>query len=321
MPPKLGSQRIMVTGATGFIGSRLLARLEVSGAEVHAVSRESPRTGNDAVRWWQADLSDMSTVRNVMAAVSPNVIFHLAGEVTGVRDLRVVQPTFRAGLIGSVNLLVAAGELGCQRIVLAGSMEEPRTLSEVPCSPYAAAKIGQSLYARMCHALFAIPTITLRIFMVYGPAQRDVNKLVPYAIRALLSGQAPRLTSGTREVDWIYVDDVVEAFLAAAQRPGIEGTTLEVGTGVLTSVRSIVERLRDLINPGIALEFGELPDRPLERVDVADVEATWQSLHWRPTVSLTEGLGRTVAWHQAAGRTLTMAEAEMSRRSTGDPGR
>jgi nucleoside-diphosphate-sugar epimerase len=116
------------------------------------------------------------------------------------------------------------------------------------------------------------------------------------------------VTSGTREVDWIYVDDVVEALLAAALRPGVEGQTLDVGTGVLASVRAVVERLRDLVDPDIELTFGGLPDRPRERLDVAEVDATACSLQWRPVVSLAEGLARTVAWHREVWNTAAVAD-------------
>ena len=303
MRASLERKPVLVTGASGFIGSRIVARLQAYGAHVHAVSRTQGHPTTGAVKWWQGDLAEAAWVRSVVDAASPRIIFHFAGEVTGVRDLKVVDATFRSGLMASVNVLLAAGQAGCERIVLAGSMEEPRNLAETPCSPYAAAKLAQNIYARMLHGLFGVPAVLMRIFMVYGPEQRDVNKLVPYVIRALLRGQMPRLTSGRREVDWIYVDDVVDAALEAATTPGIDGQSLDIGTGVLTSVRAVVEQLRDLIDPNIPLEFGALSDRPLERVDVADVETTARSLHWRPAVPLAEGLARTVRSVRRGGET------------------
>jgi len=94
----------------------------------------------------------------------------------------------------------------------------------------------------MFFALYQLPVVILRVFMVYGPGQGDLQKLVPYVITSLLKGETPRFTSGTREVDWIYVEDVVAAFLEAARAPGVEGATLDVGTGKLVTVRQVVER-------------------------------------------------------------------------------
>ncbi len=117
---------VLVTGASGFIGSHLVRRVAASGsAEVHAVSRfDGPKDEGDA-RWWRGDLTDLATVRSLITAIKPAVIFHLASHVAGDRRLDHVMPTFRANLMSTVNLLTVAAEVGCRRIVLSGSMEEP----------------------------------------------------------------------------------------------------------------------------------------------------------------------------------------------------
>src|SRR5262249_11002191 len=141
---------------------------------------------------------------------------HLASHVSGSRNLTAVLPTLQANLISTVNLMTAAVEADCPRIVLAGSLEESHGSDAVPSSPYAAAKSSASSYARMFHSLYGLQTITLRIAMVYGPDQPDESKLIPYVIRSLLGGNAPRLSSGRREVDWVYIEDVVDAMIASA---------------------------------------------------------------------------------------------------------
>ena len=107
----------MVTGASGFIGSHLCRRLYDSGAEVHAISR-AERPNDSSFHWWQGDLSETVRVRSLMAAIKPDLIFHLASHVVGARDSELVLPTFRSNLMSTVNLLAAAGEVGCRRIVL-----------------------------------------------------------------------------------------------------------------------------------------------------------------------------------------------------------
>src|SRR4051794_13155357 len=261
----LSGRRLLVTGASGFIGARLCRRALEEGASVHAVSRAS-RAGTDGVRWERGDLADEAFVRDLVRRLQPDAVLHLASEVGGSRALELVLPMLRANLLAAVNLMVACAEAGRPRIVLAGSMEEPDLgdPDAVAQSPYAVAKWGALAYARHFQALHELPVVHLRVFMVYGPGQVDLRKLVPYVTVSLLRGEAPRLTSGAREVDWVYVDDVVDAFLRAAVARGAPGRSLDVGSGQLASARALVERLALLV--GGEVVFGTVPDRALERV-------------------------------------------------------
>ena len=255
---------------------------------------------NPSLRWWQADLVDPDSVKRLVDAVQPEVILHLAGEVVGDRSLDRILPTLRGNLLSTVNLLVAAAECGCRRVVLTGSIEEPNQdePGAVPSSPYAAAKFAATGYGRMFHALYALDVVVLRVYMVYGPGQKDLRKLVPYVILSLLRGETPRMSSGRRPVDWIYVDDVVAAFVAAAGATVGGGEVLEVGSGELVTVRELVERLAPMVIPGTQLDFDSANDRPLEQVRKADTRRLEELLDWRPKVSLDEGLQRTVHWYR-----------------------
>ena len=299
LPPSLDGKKALVTGASGFIGSRLCERLLERRAEVHGVSR-SPQTST-VMRWSSTDVSDSEKMLALIRDAKPDFIFHLASHVSGSRGLDAVLPTFHTNLLSAVNVLLAAAEVGCSRVVLAGSLEEPGTEDRqpVPVSPYAAAKSAASAYGRMFESLYDVPVVTLRIFMVYGPGQRDETKLVPYVITSLLRGEAPALSSGTRPVDWIYVDDVVDALIASVTTEAVVGETVDVGSGVLTPIRSVVEGIVDLIGPSVEPRFGALPDRPNERVRVADVERTRALLDWTPRTPLEEGLSATVDWYAA----------------------
>jgi nucleoside-diphosphate-sugar epimerase len=296
----LAQSRILVTGATGFIGSHLCKRLVELGAEVFGVSRSEQSAANPFVRWWQADLVDPDSVKRVVDAVQPEVILHLAGEVVGHRSLDRILPTLQGNLLSTVNLLVAAAECGCRRVVLTGSIEEPNQdePGAAPSSPYAASKFAATSYGRMFHALYALDVVILRVYMVYGPGQKDLRKLVPYVILSLLRGETPRMSSGIRPVDWIYVDDVVAAFVAAAGATVGGGEVLEVGSGELVTVRELVERLAPMVIPGAQLDFDSASDRPLEQVRKADTRRLEELLDWRPKVPLDEGLQRTVDWYR-----------------------
>ncbi|GAB2938767.1 NAD-dependent epimerase/dehydratase family protein [Nonomuraea fastidiosa] len=290
-------RRALVTGASGFIGGHLAARLAALGAEVHGVSR-TQRPGGAEVRRHQVDLRDQEATAELVRTVRPDVVFHLASEVNGAREPELVPRTLAGNLQTTVNLLTAAVRAEC-RVVLAGSIEEPRPGNEqaAPPSPYAMAKHAASGYADLYRRLWGLPCTVLRPSMVYGPAQRDQTKLVPYVTLALLRGEEPRLTSGAKLADWVYVDDVVEAFVAAADSDRAIGRSFDVGTGVTTSVREVVEQLYELAGSPVKPRFGAVADRPLDITQVADTGPAQELIGWRATVGLTAGLRRTLAWY------------------------
>jgi len=293
-------RKVLVTGATGHIGSHLCHRLLREGAEVHAVSRKASADDHGEIRWWHADLRDAEATRNLLAAVQPEVVFHLAGCVNGGRGLEAVLPTLEHNLHATVNLLIALTELGCGRIVLAGSLEEPVEGGPESCSsPYAASKWASRAYARMFHTLYKTPVVNTRIFMVYGPGRQPDARFVPHVISSLLSGEAPKLTRGERKVDWIYIDDLIEGLLACAKSDDVLGGTVDLGSGCLTELRSVALLIAQLIGTEIRPEFGALPDRRMEQVRVADVRRTYDQIGWRPRTSLETGLRNTIAWYRA----------------------
>jgi UDP-glucose 4-epimerase len=306
--------KALVTGARGFIGSVLCKRLIASGIEVHAVSRNPPANAKHwwraaagdmgraaqatAVQWWKADLVELEAVRHLVRAVRPDATFHLASLVAGSRNFEIVLPAFQNNLMTALNLLMATTEAGTGRIVLAGSFEEPDEVQSAPCSPYAAAKWSASGYARMFHALYQSSVVIAKIFMVYGPGQSDNMKLIPYAITSLLRGEAPKLSSGARLIDWIFVDDLVDGLIGCAQTVGIDGRTVELGSGVLLSIREIVRQLSELLPCTVDPQFGALPDRSLERVRKADIAESYELIGWQPSTTLRAGLIRTVEWYK-----------------------
>src|SRR5205823_7939345 len=152
-----------------------------------------------------------------------------------------------------------AAEHPVERFITTASLEEPLP-GEPPTSPYAAAKMSSVAYARMFYLLYRVPAVILRPFMTYGPEQPD-KKIISYVTGSLLRGEAPMLSSGNRAVDWIYIDDVISGFLAAATVDCIEGCTFDLGSGVTVSIREVANRLASLIDSGVQPTFGALPDR------------------------------------------------------------
>lgn len=294
-------QSVLVTGASGFIGSYLCHQLCQRGATVHGTTRNRSVTTliQSPVQWHYGDISNADDLRRILTEVKPDLVFHLAGYVSGSRSVEAVLPTLHSHVVGTVNLLTLLAELGCQRLVIARSLEEPDrdTTLSIPSSPYAAAKWSSYLYAQMFHQLYQLPVVGARLFMVYGPAQQDTAKLIPYVTLSLLKGEAPQLSSGKRQVDWIHVEDAVEGLIAIALAPGIEGKTFDFGSGTMTSIAETVQRLVQLVDPSIQPQFGALPERPLEQIRAAMISETHAAIGWQPKIEFDRGLAQTVQWY------------------------
>jgi nucleoside-diphosphate-sugar epimerase len=180
--------------------------------------------------------------------------------------------------------------------VIVGSTEEPADVTQAPGSPYGAAKAAASLYCRTFHELYRVPVVVVRPAMTYGPHQND-QKLLPYVIRCAVEGCAPELTSGTREADWIFVDDLIDGFMAATSVADVEGMTFELGTGHLRTTRSIVEELLGVLGDPVVPLFGAVTDRPGEVPRAALVASAREYLGWSPRTSSPDGLRQTANWY------------------------
>jgi len=296
----LTGQKALLTGGTGFLGSHLSLCLRQSGAEVHVISRSKPHDTGSSIHWRQADLTDINGLRRLVNELHPDLIFHLCSHGVGTPDMSNVLPTFHNDLRTTVNILTLVTEFRIRRLIIASSFEEPLPSDPdiIPSSPYAAAKWAGSAYARMFHLLYQTPVVMVRPYMTYGPGQPD-HKVLPYVILSLLKGDSPKLSSGNRPVDWIYVDDAVNGMLAAAQMSGVEGETIDLGSGTLVPIKSVVERIAQIVGNGVQPLLGALPDRPRERVRAADIKSAYRLLNWKPTTSLEIGLRQTVDWYKS----------------------
>jgi UDP-glucose 4-epimerase len=293
--------RVLVTGASGFIGRHLCGRLVSAGAKVFGTSRARACADLPDIRWLGADLEEATAVKALFDTVEPEFVFHLAGHVTGSQQLSEVLPTFAVNLSSTVRLLTAAASRGGCQVLLAGSMLEPDETDGTigtPSSPYAASKSACAAYARMFHALYHLPVVIARPMMVYGPGQFDRGKLLPYVIESLLEGKIPALSAGTREIDWIFIDDTVDGLMRLAETPAAYGQVIDLGSGTLTSIRRVVEELIEIMGSPVCPDFGAVPERPFEPLRAARADETRRLSGWVPKTSLREGLVRTIEWHR-----------------------
>jgi nucleoside-diphosphate-sugar epimerase len=294
-PISLRGAKVLVIGANSFIGAHLVPEIVMEGGIVYSTDRKTLST-NSAGKHYQLDITDLEAVKDLIKDIQPDYIFNFSGFVQGGRTLENLWPTFKVNLEGTINLLTALQQYPCKRLILLGSMEELQ--EEHPVSPYAASKIAASSYARMFYTLFSTPVVIAQLFMVYGPNQKDERKLVPYTIQSILNKEIPHFSSGVRQTDWVYVGDIVSGLIQIATYPGIEGASIQFGTGRLSSVKEVITNIFELMKVEASPVFGNIEDRKHETTLVADVAATKTLIGWEANTSLKEGLKKTVAWYQ-----------------------
>jgi nucleoside-diphosphate-sugar epimerase len=293
-------ERVLVTGARGFIGGVTCRFLASQGAEVYGVGRSKAGSPGSTYAYESVDLTGAKTTLDYIIDICPRFIIHLAGCTVASRELEWVQTTFAANLQSTVNVLSAASQAGVEKVVIAGSLEQPdeSSVGSTLSSPYAASKWAATGYSKMFHAVSGIQVATARIFMVYGPGQKELQKLVPYACLSTIAGKSPKITSGSRDVDWIYVDDVAEGLIRLLLNGPVNGSLVDIGTGRLVSTGEIAEKICELTESEVSPLIGAVPNRPMEQVRKADIEQTYRQIGWSPKTSLEDGLETTLAWYK-----------------------
>jgi nucleoside-diphosphate-sugar epimerase len=287
---------VLIFGGSGFLGSHVVEALSGIGAHIVSASRscEPARINLNSVQR-RCDASDQTQVDEIFRDVHPDIVYHLTSDSRGGQDLSLIPHGIQNDILATTNVLTSALHHRVKRVVMTGSFEEPLGTAReaVPNSPYAAAKWAACGYARMFEALYDLPVTILRPMMVYGPGQKDY-KVIPYTIRMLLRGEPAQLASGTRMLDWVYIDDVTDAFLRAGIAPLSDSHSIDIGTGKLIELRTLLFLIGDMLGKPDLLAFGAIADRKLEREGAADIREAERKLGWRANTPLELGLQRTI---------------------------
>ncbi|AMA59307.1 NAD-dependent epimerase/dehydratase family protein [Bradyrhizobium sp. CCGE-LA001] len=300
--------RIFVTGASGFLGSYLVTDLVARGHEVVVLLRPASsdwRLGEvrDRLQVVAAGLDDLSGLRGALRAFAPEAVVHMAWR--GVAGADRNSPVQATNVADTVRLADLAAEAGAKIFVGAGSQAEygpyDRAIREDdaprPTTLYGMAKLAAgSMALRLCEER-GLRAAWLRIFSTYGPNDAD-HWLIPSMIRNLRSGQHMALTACEQRWGFLHARDAASAFRLAITHDAANGI-FNVGSPDAPPLRETVTRLRDLVDPGAVLGFGELAYRPDQVMVLAADVSRALALGWKPEVSLDEGLRETVNWHDA----------------------
>jgi NAD dependent epimerase/dehydratase len=310
----LKGRRVLVTGAGGFIGSRLCERLVEAGASVRALVRytsdgeagwldRSPVRGHIEVK--RGDLADRDSVADAVG--NTELVFHLGALIAIPYSYLAPESYVRTNILGTLNVLQAVRERDVARLVHTSTSEVYGSARTVPMtedhpligqSPYSASKIAADKLAESYHRSFGAPVVTLRPFNTFGPRQ-SARAVIPTVTAQLLAGRPIRLGDTRPTRDFVYVDDTVDAFLRAGTVDGLEGQTIHIGTGIETRIGDLPAMIARAAGMDFEIESDPARVRPaaseVERL-CADASLAASRLNWRPTVSIEEGLTRVVAF-------------------------
>ncbi|MEM8805937.1 MAG: NAD-dependent epimerase/dehydratase family protein [Cyanobacteria bacterium P01_G01_bin.38] len=304
-------KRVILTGATGFVGANLTRRLIEDGHEVHVLVRPSCHPWRlqpiqTELFWHEVNLSDQAALIAVVERIKPDWIFHLAvhGAYSSQTDLtQMVQTNF----LGTINLVEACLKVGFEAFVNTGSSSEYGFKATAPAetewlepnSHYAVTKASATLFCRYTAQRQKVHLPTLRLYSVYGPYE-EPSRLMPTLIAQGLQGKLPPLVNPDIARDYVYVDDVNEAYILAATRATPErGAVYNVGTGTQVRLREVVEVACRVLGITAAPEWGSMPNRQWDSsVWIANNHKIQTELGWVPRYSFEQGFKSMTDWFQ-----------------------
>jgi len=297
----------LITGAAGFLGSALANALVREGHLVRGLddlSTGDPKALSPEVHFTRGDVNDRPRLWTLLQEV--DVVYHLAARVSVPESVLYPREYNAVNVGGTVALMEAMRDVGVRRVILASSgaiygeqAEQPlrEEMRPNPRSPYAVSKLAAEYYVRTIGELWGIETVCLRIFNAYGPGQHlppSHPPVIPYFLRqALRNGTLVVHGDGSQTRDYVYVDDVVSAMIAAATAPGVNGLVINVGSGVETSVRELVELVLRVSGTQPQVLYNSQLSAGVARM-VADLSLAQKKLNYRPSISLEQGLRLTL---------------------------
>ena len=306
----MNAKTIIITGCTGFVGANLAKRLVNDGHNVHLFVRQEYKDWRiknilPYVQVHRINLLDLELLRNIVAGIRPDWVFHLAayGAYSWQGDLSLAVQT---NFLGTVNLVEACRSAGFEVFINTGSSSEygfkdhapVETEGVDPNSYYAVTKASATLFCRYTAKRYNLYIPTLRLYSVYGPYE-EPNRLIPTIILHGLKDLLPPLVDPEIGRDYVYMRDVEQAYLLlASQSVVMSGEIYNLGTGIQTSLREVVNIARQVFNLSVEPQWGTMPKREWDTTIWKANNANLLGAGWRPEFTFEQGFRLTVDWFQ-----------------------
>lgn len=291
---RLKGQRILVTGGSGYLGSRLAQVLEDEGALVSCLSRT--KAGGESA--YSADITDAMAVKNVMEEVKPEIVYHLAANISRSRDFDIFDEMMRVNAYGTLNVLSALKESGDAHFIFTSSSEvygntaSPFSENQLPkpVSPYSLSKYTAEQIVQTYATLQGIPFTILRLFNFFGKNMPE-DFFIPQMVNSLLRGEDFLMTGGAQMRDFLYIDDVSEAMVLAAVVPEARNELFNVCSGTGTRLADLAAHVNQVIDAKARIITGALPYRENEVWEmIGSIDKIREKLGFEPRTSVAEGI-------------------------------
>ncbi len=301
-------KNILITGGAGFVGANLTRRLLAEGHSVNLLLREGtdlrrlPDIQNK-VNILRGDLLDSDRLKKQLKDLRPEIIFHLA-QYGGYSNQKDSQKIIETNFIGTKNLLDAAEAAGFEKFINTGSSSEygnkqgPMSETDLlePNSVYAVSKAAGTLYCQHRGRDAGLPIINLRLFSAYGPWE-EPGRLIPTIILRLLRGQPLELVSPAIARDFVYINDIADAYLAAMNVKEAKGEIINICSGKQTTLGELAETALEIAKVNAEIKWGAYEKRSYDTdVWVGNPDRAEKMLGWKAGISLKDGLRKTIDW-------------------------
>jgi len=299
--------RFLITGGAGFLGSVLANELLRQGHQVRVLddlSAGDPERLDRRVLFTRGDVCDIPRLWTLLQGV--DCVYHLAARVSVSESILYPRDYNQINVGGTVSVMEAMRDAGIKRVIFSSSgalygEQEQQPIREDavphPTSPYAASKVAAEYYVSTIGALWGIETVSLRIFNVYGPGQQlppAHAPVIPQFIKQALSGGSLVIFGdGTQTRDFVYLDDVIAALVAAATARSVNRQVINVGSGRETSINELVREIATVGGHELHTLYNRQESGGVSRL-VADISLAREKLGWSPRIGLREGLHRIV---------------------------
>ncbi len=304
----MNSRTILITGATGFVGSCLTHRLVRVDCNLHIIKREQSNIWRikdilNRVVVHNVDLTDNDSLEKLIRNIKPQIIFYTA-TYGGYSFQKDVDKIIQTNIMGTINLVNACSKVGFSIFINTGSSSEygvkSKPMNETdllePNDNYGVAKASATLFCQAKAISEKLPIVTLRLFSPYGYYE-ELRRLVPSVIISCLTGKNPKVSSPEPVRDFVFIEDVLDAYVKAVTVPNIGGEMFNVGYGRQHSVGEVVNKIIELTGKKVNPEWGSIPERTKEpTIWQADISKAKDILKWAPKHNLEEGLNKTIKW-------------------------